>query len=280
MAGCGTFILIMFGLLMLYAFAQAPGSEFAMLVSIVFLLPMLLAVAALGLVIKLGTSAVAVFLEPSARRRRTRATLRQEAGRLLQDGKFGDVIPLYAAVENGEARLRSVLNERLGAASRWPVGRSLRELARELLLLERTRRAALSYSLPPDLTESIVAEAHDIADRLWDEAGRLAAVAVGEPARLPRLTARLDRRQAELERLRTCVQATRDDLAELTLTGLSPSSANELRSAGDHLRAASAGLRWLSSGDSGDEPQPAPGAITAVRHDADTLWQELRRFLR
>ena len=280
MAGCGTVLVVVFGLLMLYAYSQAAGSEIAMLVGLVFILPMLLAVAALGLVVKLGTSAVAAFLEPSAHRRQTKATLRQEAGRLLQDGKFGDVIPLYAAVEKGEARLRSVLNERLGAASRWPVGRSLRELAHELLLLERTRRAALSYSLPPDLTDNIVAEARDIADRLWDEAGRLAAVAVGDPARLPRLAARLDRRQAELERLRSCVQSTRDDLAELTLAGLNPSSANELRSAGDRLRAASAGLRWLSSGDSGEETQPAPGAITDVRRDPDALWQDLKRFLR
>jgi membrane protein implicated in regulation of membrane protease activity len=279
MAGCGTFLLLMLGLLMLYAFLQAPGSEIAMLVSIVFLLPMLLAVAALTLVIKLGTRAVATFLEPSAHRRRTKATLKQEAARLLQDEKFGEVIPLYAAVENGEARLRSVLNERLGAASRWPVGRSLRELARELLLLERTRRAGLSYSLPPELTESVVTEARNIADRLWDEAGRLAAIAVGDLAKLPRLTARLDRRQAELERLRTCVQATRDDLAELTLAGLSPTSANELRSAGDRLRAASAGLRWLSSGDSGNEPQAGPGPISDVRRDGDAHWHDLKRFL-
>jgi hypothetical protein len=248
--GCGSIIAVLFGLaLVAYVvdvILKAVGAFFA------FLIAVLPAAAVLALVGGLGWWAVtsgARYLAPEARlRRREAATAKRLAG-LQEAGQFGEFVEACACMSHGEQRLLAALDSRLGRAAGWTVGGAMRDLARELLHLEQARRAATSADLPAALTDGVAAEARAIANRVWKDAGRVAAVALDGVPAPSRLSNRLGRVRADLERLAACVRETRADLAELTLSGMHAADATLLRGAEERLRAASAGWRWLSGRD-------------------------------
>lgn len=167
----------------------------------------------------------------------------------LQRGSLADALIVWAASADGEQQLSEHLDRRLDEASQWQVSIELKHLAKDLLLLERSRQRAIDGGVEAVLFEPVTAETAPIADGLWAEASRLSSTAVGrDPESLENLSALLATREQEFTTLRHGVAEARDELNLLVLSGGGGVDTDaQLAAARERLEAASSGLRWLNS---------------------------------
>lgn len=266
----GQLILGLLGILLLVAVASAiVNLVVAALSAVVAFLAMALPVAA-AVAVAVAALRVALnywSLERMSVRQEERRS--RELEQLVAGGRFGEFIAQCASRDDGTTRLRDTVSERLGPAAQWPAGAALRDLADELLLLERSRVNAVASGVPPELTTGVAATWQELADQLWQQARRLAAIAVEDAAGLPKLARRLQAMREQAVQALDSVRATRDDLAELTLTLPGPTRNGSLTEAERRLRATTTGWQWLVSHDSGhasvEQPQPADSASPGAR---------------
>ncbi len=136
------------------------------------------------------------------------------AARAENAGRIGEALRLYVKAGQYERVLRC-LSE---ALPDWPVRSSLVAAARELLALEESSAIARAAGVPETITNRLAQEAQTAGDAIWRSADRVAASAA-QKIGSTRLQQGLKREDEALARLRRSIQAAREGLAELTLSG-------------------------------------------------------------
>lgn len=126
--------------------------------------------------------------------------------------RIGEQFELFVRRENEHA-LEHLLCD---ALPDWPIRHVLRRAACELLELQVGVAISRERGLPAIMTESLTVEVEEAAHALGASVARIAAVG-NQSIESPGITAALEQEAEWVERLRTVMRTTREELAEVVL---------------------------------------------------------------